>query len=160
MKQYIRFWIGLLVVAPIAIAAYTLALGIGKERAVNRLGRLVTWYAKSLQQFFPPRINDASEFDLFKERAQPHSPLYKLWSILYDYPVECPDDDSVLLVVTNCPFADALKLVNLHELGESMCQGDWEVARDNAHKWTFERNGTIGTGCEVCDFKYIRIRES
>jgi hypothetical protein len=157
VKHGIRFWIGLLVVAPIAVFTHVLALVIGKERAVGKLGGVVTMCAKSLQQFFPPTITNASEFDRFKEQVKPQYLLYKIWSILYDYHVEYPDDDSVLLVIKNCPFANALKIVKLPEFGVYMCQGDWEVAKDNSQKWKFERTGTIGTGCEICDFKYIRI---
>ena len=160
MKKLFRVCIGLLAVAPIAGLTYLFAFMMGKQQAVQRLGGVVTQYAKLFQQFFPPTISKASEFDLFKEKVKPQHPLYKVWSLLYDYPVEYPDDDSVLLVIKNCPFSDALKMLKLPEFGEYMCQGDWEVARENSHKWRFERTGTIGTGCEVCDFWYIRIRQT
>ena len=158
MKKMIRLSIGLIVVAPIASLTYLLSLAVGKHKAVKKLGFLVTICAKSLQQFFPPKINNASEFDIFKEKVKPQYAIYKIWSILYDYSVEYPDENSVLLLLRNCPFADALKIFKLDEIGPYMCQGDWEVAKDNSKKWKFERKGAIGKGCEVCDFKYIRIQ--
>lgn len=145
-------------ITPIALLTHLLSIIIGKKRAIKKLGLIVTLSAKSMQKYFPPKINNALEFDEFMEKVKPKYNLYKFWSIIFDYPVKFPDENSVLLEIKNCPFADALKAFRVTEFGNYMCQGDWEVAKDNSKKWKFERKGTIGTGCKVCDFKYVRIQ--
>ena len=41
-----------------------------------------------------------------------------------------------------------------------MCQADWEIAKDNRDKWTFERSYQIGTGDSFCDHTYKRKTKS
>ncbi|MCG8334229.1 MAG: L-2-amino-thiazoline-4-carboxylic acid hydrolase [Proteobacteria bacterium] len=154
MKKYFRLFIGFIVVAPIALLTYFVSFFTGKQKAVEILGPKVTMIAKLMQQFFPPKISSASEFSLFKSKLKDKR---KIWSMLYDYPIEYPDDNTVKLMVKNCPFAEAIVKLNIPEFGCYMCQGDWEVAKDNSDKWTFERNCTIGTGGTVCDFTYKQI---
>lgn len=156
MKNVFRLFIGFIVAIPVAVPTHLLSLFTGKEKAVKILGPSVTAMAKLLQQFFPPTISKASEFDRFKSRLYDRQ---KIWGLLYDYPVEYPDEDTAKLVIKNCPFAEALIHLNISEFGHYMCEGDWEVAKDNAEKWQFERNCTIGTGGTICDFTYKRIHD-
>jgi L-2-amino-thiazoline-4-carboxylic acid hydrolase-like protein len=156
LKKIFRFFIGFIVAIPFAVIIHLLSVFIGKQRAVEKLGPFVTMFAKSMQQFFPPKINNASEFDLFKSRVKGRQ---KFWGILYDYPIEYPDEDSVQLLIQNCPFAEAANYLKISEIGPYMCQGDREVAKDNSEKWSFERKFQIGTGDKICDFKYIRIEK-
>lgn len=154
MKNKFRIFVGLIVVAPIALFTYLISFFTGKQRAVAILGPKTTIFAKLLQQFFPPKINSASEFDLFRSKLKGKQ---KIWSVLYDYPIEHSDENIVKLVIKNCPFAEAIIKFKIPEFGYYMCQGDWEVAKDNSDKWTFERSCTIGTGSTLCDFTYKRI---
>ena len=146
--------IGFMVVTPFALIAHFLAIFTDKQKAVAMLGPTVTTIAKSMQQFFPPKVNSASEFDLFILKCQK---MKRIWGILYDYPIESPDQNTVKLTIKNCPFADALIKLKVPEFGHFMCQGDWEVAIDNSEKWKFERSCTIATGGTICDFTYKRI---
>ncbi len=114
----------------------------------------VTKLAKSMQQFFPPKIDNASEFENFKTRLKDKR---RIWRLLFDYPIDHIDAHTVKLSIQNCPFVEAAIKLKLPELGPHICQGDWDVAKDNSEKWTFERSGTIGTGCEICDFVYKQI---
>lgn len=154
MKNEFRLFTGFVVVAPIAFLTYFISFFTGKQRATAILGPTVTILAKSMQQFFPPKINKASEFDLFKSKLKGKQ---KIWSILYDYPIDCSNENTAKLVIKNCPFAEAIIKLNISEIGYYMCQGDWEVAKDNSDKWKFERSCTIATGGTACDFTYKRI---
>ncbi|MEH0022837.1 MAG: L-2-amino-thiazoline-4-carboxylic acid hydrolase [Desulfobacter sp.] len=155
MKNQFRLFIGFLVATPIALLTLLVSLFTGKQRAISILGPKVTIVAKSAQQFFPPKISNASEFELFKTKLKDKQ---KIWSVLYDYPIEFPDENTAKLVVKNCPFAEAVIKLNICEFGYYMCQGDWEVAKDNSDKWEFERRCTIATGGTLCDFTYKRIK--
>lgn len=157
MKTVFRVLIGFTVAAPVALLTHMLSFFMGKENAVKRIGPGVTLLARSLQQFFPPKIDNASEFDLFKLKLNHKQ---KIWRILYDYPIEYPDDDTAKLIIRKCPFAEALENLNISEMGYYMCQGDWEVAKANSGKWQFERHCTVATGGTVCDFTYKRIHNS
>ncbi|MFH2091645.1 MAG: L-2-amino-thiazoline-4-carboxylic acid hydrolase [Pseudomonadota bacterium] len=154
MKKEFRLFIGFIVATPFALLTHLISISTCKQKAVTILGPKVTILAKSMQQFFPPKINHASEFDLFKTKLKDKQ---KIWNVLYDYPIEYPDENTAKLVIKNCPFAEALIKLNISELGHYMCQGDWEVAKDNSEKWKFERGCTIGTGGTICDFTYKRI---
>lgn len=156
MKTIFRKIIGFVVVLPFAIITHIGSIFIGKQKMVEKFGPWVTAIAKSTQQFFPPKIHHASEFDIFKEKVKSRQ---KIWRLLYDYPIEFPDEDTVLLTTCNCPFVEAIKTLKISELGPYACQGDFEVAKDNAHVWKFERKCQIGTGDNFCDFKYMRIKE-
>ena len=109
---------------------------------------------KLLQQFFPPKIYKASEFELFKIRLKDKQ---RLWGLIYDYPIEHLDDNTVQLNIKNCPFAEAMFKLKVSEFGPYMCRGDWEVAKDNSDKWLFERSCTIATGGKICDFTYKKL---
>ncbi len=154
IKNFLRIIIGLIVATPFAILTYILSVFMSKQKAIKFLGPAATFFAKTGQQFFPPKIKDSSEFDKFKVKVKDKQ---KIWRILYDYQIEYPDENTVKLPVRNCPFADALKILKISEFGTYICQGDWEVAKDNSDKWKFERSCQIGTGGKICDFTYIRI---
>ncbi|MBU4262933.1 MAG: L-2-amino-thiazoline-4-carboxylic acid hydrolase [Proteobacteria bacterium] len=154
MKNEFRLFIGFIVATPFALLTHLISIFTGKQKAVTILGPKVTIFAKSMQQFFPPKINNASEFELFKTKLKDKQ---KIWSVLYDYPIEYPDENTAKLIIKNCPFAEAMIKLNISEFGHYMCQGDWEVAKDNSEKWKFERSCTIGTGGTICDFTYKRI---
>jgi hypothetical protein len=156
MKNQFRLSVGFIVVVPFALATHLLSLFLGKAKAVEKIGPLVTMFAKSIQQFFPPQIKNASEFDIFRTKIGENQ---KFWSLIYDYPIDYPDKNSVRLEIRNCPFAEATEILKISELGPYMCQGDREVAKDNAEKWNFERHFQIGTGDLICDFKYTRIQK-
>lgn len=156
VKEKFRLFIGVIVVTPFALLTYFLSIFAGKQKAVTILGPTVITFAKLMQQFFPPKINKASEFDLFKSKLKKRQ---KIWSLLYDYPIELPDQNTVKLIIKKCPFAEALIKLNISEFGYYMCQGDWEVAKDNAEKWKLERTCTIATGGKLCDFTYKRVQK-
>ena len=157
MKNKFRLCIGLIVATPFALIYHIISLFIGKQKTVTFLGPWMTIFAKSLQQFFPPKIYDASEFELFKSKLKDKQ---RLWSILYDYPIEYPDDDTAKLNIINCPFAEAINKLKISEFGHYICQGDWEVAKKNSEKWLFERSCTIATGGTICDFTYKRVKHN
>ncbi len=157
MKKSFRLLIGFAVAAPVALLTHLLSIYTGKQKAVELLGPAVTILAQGMQQFFPPKIHNASEFDLFKSKLRDKQ---KIWRMLYDYPIEYPDEDTAQLVIRNCPFAEAVVHLKISEMGYYMCRGDWEVAKVNSGKWKFERRCTIGTGGTLCDFTYKRIHNN
>ena len=154
MKNGFRVCIGFLVAFPLALITHVISPFIGKQKAVALLGPVATAYAKLLQQFFPPKIYKASEFELFKIRLKDRQ---RLWGLIYDYPIEHLDDNTVQLNIKNCPFAEAMFKLKVSEFGPYICQGDWEVAKDNSDKWLFERSCTIATGGKICDFTYKKL---
>ena len=156
IKNILRIVFGFFIVTPFALFTHLISVFTGKQKAVAILGPTVTIFAKSIQQFFPPKIIKASEFDLFKSKLKDK---HKIWSILFDYPIEYPDENTAKLVIQNCPFAKSMTKLKVSELGYYMCQGDWEVAKENSEKWEFERTCTIGTDGTICDFTYKRIRK-
>ncbi len=156
MKILFRCLIGFLTAAPISLITHTLSIFVGKQQAVKIIGPVVTIIAKTMQKFFPPIIKDASEFDHFKSKLKDKQ---KIWGLLFDYDIEYIDINTVRLPIQNCPFAEAISKLNIPELGQHMCRGDWLVAEDNIEKWRFKRNCTIGTGGTICDFTYCRVTE-
>ncbi len=157
MKESVRLLIGFAVATPVALLTHLLSIYTGKQKAVERIGPGITMLAQSMQQFYPPKINTAAEFDIFKSGMKEKQ---KVWRLLYDYSIEYPDEDTVKTVIKKCPFAEAIVNLKIPEIGYYMCQGDWEVAKANSEKWKFERSCTIGTGGALCDFTYKRIHNN
>ena len=156
-KHRFRICVGLIVAFPVALLTHITSFIIGKQRTIILFGPWVTIFAASLQQFFPPKIHKSSEFELFKSKVKDKQ---RIWRLLYDYPIEYPDDNTVQLNIENCPFAEALKTLKISEFGYYICQGDWKVAKNNSDKWLFERSCTIATGGKICDFTYKKIKDA
>jgi len=156
-KNRLRISVGLIVAFPVAILTQLTSFIIGKQRTIKYFGPWVTIFAASLQNFFPPKINKSSEFELFKSKVKDKQ---RIWGLLYDYTIESPDNNTVQLNIKNCPFAEALKILKISEFGYYVCQGDWKVAKNNSDKWLFERRGSIATGGKICDFTYKKIKDA
>lgn len=155
MKKLFRLGLGLMIAVPYGLAVRITALFVGKERAVAFWGPYVTALAKRLVALTLPRLKSASEFDQFgptlKAKMRP-------WRPAYDFSVECVDEDTVQLLVRNCPFCEAFDALGLSEMNPFVCQGDWDAARVYADKWAFERQHQIGTGDAFCDHTYKRLK--
>jgi hypothetical protein len=147
--------LGLIVVLPTVIKVYALAPLIGKEKAIGHCGPKVTALAKWSLRFWVPKLKDASEFDLFAARMKDR---FWLWKLFYDIAVVQEDQNTFGLRVGNCPFCEAFNSFGLSALGPYLCQGDWEIAKENADKWRFKREHQIGTGDDFCDHTYLRKR--
>lgn len=153
MKTLFRQVIGVIVAGPFIIMTSLSSLFIGKEKAVKLWGPLLTSYAKWFVKLTVPTIQKASEFDRFASRLKAR---FRLWRSLYDYSVAYEDRNTLKMHFSNCPFCEVLKNIGLSELRPYVCQGDWAAAKDNAEKWTFERQHQIGTDDSFCDHTYKR----
>ncbi len=153
MKKWFRLTVGFLVVAPFVIAVYVLLPFIGKEKAIRFVGPKATSLSKLFLKFFIPDIKDASEFYQFSPKMKKN---FWLWRPFYDFTIAQDDGNVFKLHVYNCPFCEAIIKSGLPELAPHLCQGDWEVAKENQDKWDFERSRQIGTGDSLCDHTYKR----
>jgi hypothetical protein len=154
MKKLFRLSVGLLIAVPYALAVRVTALFAGKERAVAFWGPYVAAFAKRLVVLTLPRLKSTAEFDRFGAMLKAN---LRPWRPIYDFSVECIDEDTVQLLVRNCPFCEAFDTLGLSEMRPFVCQGDWEAARVYADKWAFEREHQIGTGDAFCDHTYKRL---
>ncbi len=69
-----------------------------------------------------------------------------MW-LFYDITIAEKNDNLLKLHVANCPVAEmAVRLGYSDIVGPYICQGDYEVAKDNIDKWDFKRKHQIGTG--------------
>jgi len=154
MKRALRNSTILLMSVPIIGAVYILALFRGKKNAIALTGPRITRAAKSSLRYWVPDIRDSSQFDVFRTSMARN---LRRWKPLYDVTVVEDTPDTFKINVANCPFCEVFSLVGLSEMNPYFCQGDWEKAKDNKEKWTFERTRTIEAGAGFCDHTYRRI---
>ena len=152
MKLF-RGILSLIIIIPVVLMVYIFSLIIGKQRAIEFWGPMMTFTGKILLLSLIPKINSPSEFDLFSERLEAN--LWR-WKLMYDISVAYKDDDIIKLNYANCPFCAAYKQVGLPEIIPYLCQGDWDFAKENVELWEFERNHQIATGDGYCDHTYKR----
>ncbi len=154
MKRALRDSIILIISVPTIVSAYILALFRGKKNAIALIGPRITSAAKSSLRYWVPDIRDSSQFDVFRNSMRSN---IRRWKLLYDVIVIEDTPDTFKINVTNCPFCEVFSLVGLKEMNPYFCQGDWEKAKDNKEKWTFERTRTIEAGADFCDHTYRRM---
>ncbi len=154
MKHLFRRMAGLSLGLPIVAMVWGLSLVMGKERSVELVGPKITHLSKLALRFWIPEIRDATDFDSFRVKMRAN---LDVWRLFYDVTVEKDDPDTFRIRVQNCPFCEMLINAGYPEIGPHVCQGDWEVAKENAHKWRFEREHQIGTGDSFCDHTYKRL---
>ncbi|PTN34383.1 L-2-amino-thiazoline-4-carboxylic acid hydrolase [Desulfonatronum sp. SC1] len=155
MKKIFRNIIGYMVVSPFVVATTFLSFFFGQEKAIEIVGKRLTKSAKRSLKFWVPKIDNAKDFDSFPAKMKKK---IRLWEPLYDIEVSKESNDVFKLHVSNCPFCEALNRLGMSKLSPYACEADWDIARDNADKWIFERNCQIGTGDSYCDHTYIRIK--
>ena len=153
MKNPFRQIVGFMLVSPFGLMVSVFALFIGRQSAIKFWGPSLTLLAKRAVNFTVPKIESASEFDLFKSKLLAN---LESWKPLFDVSIAHQDKNTLKLHMTNCPFCEVSNHLGLSEFGPYICQGDWEVAKDNADKWDFERQHQIGTGDSFCDHTYKR----
>ena len=153
MKRLFRKILGMIIVLPTVIKVHAFSLFEEKEKAVTRFGPSVTAMAKWSLRFWVPKLKDASDFGLFASRMKAR---FWLWKPFYDITVVRDDENTFELRVENCPFCEAFNKFGLPALGPYLCQGDWEMAKENSDKWQFKREHQIGTGDGFCDHTYLR----
>jgi hypothetical protein len=148
--------IGLITVLPVALKVWLTTPFLGKEKAVARWGPGITAMAKWSLRFWVPRIASAADFDVFRRKMKAN---FRRWKPLFDIDIEQEDRNTLKLRVKNCPFCQALFRLRLPEMAPYVCEGDWEMARDNTDKWNFQRCQQIGTGDRYCDHTYLRKQD-
>ena len=155
MKLF-RLIVGLHFALPFFLMFRILSVFIGPQRTVERLGPLVTRASKILGKIFMvPKIGSHAEFEAFTKRMER---VIRFIKPLYDISIVHQDRDRIVLNYANCPLCEGFFLLGLRELAPYACQADWEIAKENADKWDFERKHQIGTGDEYCDHTYERKR--
>jgi hypothetical protein len=153
VKKLFRQTIGILAVLPAALRVWVYSPFLGRDKAVARFGPSITAMAKFSLRFWIPKVATASDFSSLTSRMK--SRLW-LWKPFFDLSVVQDDSDTLKLKIENCPFCEAFCHLGLAEMAPYVCQGDWEIAADNADKWDFQRNYQIGTGDSFCDHTYLR----
>jgi hypothetical protein len=152
-QKFFRQITGFIFVFPAVAKVYGLAPFVGKERAIGICGPGVTAMAKWSLRFWVPKIKDAADFDSFPSRMKAR---FRLWKPFFDLHVVQEDLDTFKINVHNCLFCEAFRKLGMSQMGPYLCQGDWEMAKENSDKWDFQRKHQIGTGDSFCDHTYLR----
>lgn len=152
-KRYFRLIVGLLAVSPVVLKVWILTPFLGRKNTAKTCGPGLTAAAKLSLKFWIPKISTAAEFDYFRSKLKSR---FWLWKPLFDIAVVEDNQNKLELKITNCPFCETLQRLGCPELGPYVCQGDWEMARQNADRWSFERHYQIGTGDTYCNHTYLR----
>ncbi|WP_027183102.1 L-2-amino-thiazoline-4-carboxylic acid hydrolase [Desulfovibrio inopinatus] len=155
MKNIFRKLIGIIVVLPFVIAIKTLSIFMSQQKAIEKIGPIVTVIAKQTLKYWVPTICVPNEFDAFPQKMKRN---FKLWRLFYDIEVSEENSNVFKLFISNCPFCEALNSFGFPNLSAYICEGDWAIAHDNSDKWIFERAHQIGTGDSFCDHTYKRIQ--
>ncbi len=154
MLTLFRKIIGLSLAIPFFILIKLFSLFIGRQKAIEFWGPAFTFYVKVIANIFIiPKINSPLEFASFVSRMKRNIWLMKP---LLSTSVAYEDKDKIVFNYINCPFCEPFFTLGLPEMGPYACQSDWEIAKDNADKWDFERSHQIGTGDKFCDHTYKR----
>ena len=153
MKNVLRKTIGYSTAVPFYLMIKTVSLFAGRERAVEIVGPFATSLARFSLIFLLPGIKDPAEYGDFKAGMKKK---FKFWKPLFDFEIAHEDEDTIELKIDNCPFCESIRQMGISELCPYVCQGDWEFAKDNSEKWTFERSHQIGTGDSYCNHTYKR----
>lgn len=156
MKKSLRTISGIVVVLPFIIAVKSLSLLWGEQKAIDTIGPMATRIAKRSLQFWVPKIKGPEDFESFPIKMKKN---FRLWRPFYDIEISEENRDIFKLNVSNCPFCETLNHFGLSKLSPYVCEGDWAIAKDNSHKWAFERAHQIGTGDSFCDHTYKRLKQ-
>ncbi len=130
-----------------------LSLFSSRERAIEIMRPSIVKVAKTFVRILVPSVNSAADFDKLKDTIIRRAG--RLWPF-YDIAIAENNDNLLKLHVSNCPFAELAIRLGYIDIGPYVCQGDWEVAKDNIDKWVYERKHQIGTGDSFCDHTYKR----
>ncbi len=155
MKKYFRFLAGFLIVFPFMVTTKFLSLFIGNEKAVKLIGPYTTKTAKKMLRYWVPSIERPEDFDKFSIKMKKK---FWLWKPFYDIEIIHDNSDVFQLHITNCPFCEVLNNFGFEKLSKYVCEGDWEIAKENSDKWLFERSHQIGSGDEYCNHTYKRTK--
>ncbi len=153
MKEVLRQFIGFIIIGPFILGIKLLSLFSTREKAVAIMSPLIIKVAKMFVRILVPYVNNADDFDKLKDTITKRAPRLRLF---YDITFAEKNDKLLKLHVANCPVAEMAERLGYTDLGPVICQGDWEVAKDNIDKWDFERKHQIGTGDSFCDHTYKR----
>jgi len=152
-KMY-RYIIGFIVTFPFIWFTYLVSIFLGKKHAIKIAGPLLTKMAKQCSKGLLPKINDSSEYPIFKRKLKRNIERCR-W--LYDYTITIDDERTMQFNFYNCPFCETLQRFGLPEMGTYMCAGDWEATREHLDKYKFSRQNQIGKGDAFCNHTYINI---
>ncbi|MDD2671751.1 MAG: L-2-amino-thiazoline-4-carboxylic acid hydrolase [Syntrophales bacterium] len=153
MKKFLRAALGHLFMTPFMGGVLVLAVFIGRPKAVSFIGGILTAAAHRFVGLAIPLINSPEEFDFFRNRIKRN---FSCYGFLYDMRITVDNQDAVQFNILNCPFCCTLRKYGFSDLSRYACAGDWVIARENRDKWTFSREGSIGTGGDFCNPKYSR----
>lgn len=153
MKNILRKLIGFIVVGPFVLSIKLLSLFSSRGKAIEIMSPLIVKVAKLFVRILVPNVKNAADFDRLKDTITKRA--IRLWPF-YDITIAENNDNLLKLHVANCPFAELAIRLGYIDIGPFVCQGDWEVAKDNINKWDFDRKHQIGTGDSYCDHTYKR----
>lgn len=153
MKKIIRNTGVAILLSPLIALVYFTSIFLGKKRAIERWGPLITSVAKLSLAYWAPKIESPNDFDTFSSKMRAN---FKLWRPFFDVEITEETDDTFKIHVFNCPFCETLSNTGLSDLSPYVCEADWQKADENKDKWMFEREHQIGTGDSFCDHTYKR----
>lgn len=153
MKTFIRDFVGFIVVGPFMLSIKILSLFLNRGKAITIMSPLIVKVAKIFVRFVVPKIRNAAEFDKLTVTITKRLRNLRLF---YDVTIAEKNENPLKLHITNCPFAEMAARLGYPDPGPFICQGDWEVAKDNVDNFIFERAHQIGTGDSFCDHTYKR----
>ena len=153
MIKLLRQLVGFIVIGPFIFSIKFLSLFVTREKAVAIVSPLIIKVAKLFVRILVPTVKNASDFDKLKDTITKRA--RRLW-LFYDITIAEKNNNLLKLHVANCPFAEIAERLGYSDTGPFICQGDWELAKDNIDKWDFERKHQIGTGDSFCDHTYKR----
>ncbi len=153
MKKILRQLVAFIVVGPFILCIKILSFFSSREKAIEIMSPIIVKVAKIFVRILVPNVKNATDFDILKDTITKRAS--RLWPF-YDISIAENNDNLLKLHVANCPFAELAIRLGYIDIGPFVCQGDWEVAKDNINKWDFERKHQIGTGDSYCDHTYKR----
>jgi hypothetical protein len=154
MTKSISITFGSLFIFPFVLMVYSLTPLIGRMKAIQIVGKLLSNYAAFGLNLFLPKIKSSEEYFIFQRKIKEN---YLYLGKLYDLQVRSETLDTIEFRVNYCPIAILLKRFGMPELRKYSCAGDWILAQKNKNYWTFKRDHTIGTGGNFCNHTYCRF---
>jgi hypothetical protein len=148
-----RALLGYLFVVPFAFLTYGLMPFLGRQRAIGRVGKLLTKTTVFCLGLLVPDISSPSEFAVFQKRIKRN---FMFLSPLYDLKIARHTENGIEFNVHHCFVTSALKKAGLSDMCHYACAADWVVAKKNKECWEFSRQHTIGTGGPFCNHTYMR----
>jgi hypothetical protein len=144
---------GFLFAVPFVVMTYGLMPVMGKARAIQKVGRLLTRVGAWLGGWFVPCAASTFEFDGFRRGLKKNiSAVGSLWQMA----IKREETDVIEFRFHYCPVSAVFRGVGLAGLSKYACAADLILAKKNRCLYEFSRDRTIGTGGAYCNPTYSK----